>query len=45
MPLGANKAVLFGMGGVSAGDVVLLETYIASGDPAKTFEGFSSDYK
>ena len=45
MPLGANKAVLFGMGGVSAGDVVLLATYTASGEAAKTFEGFSSDYK
>jgi len=45
MPLGANKAALFGMGGVSTGDVVLLETYTASGDPSYAFEGFSSDYK
>ena len=45
MPLGANKAALFGMAGVSTGDVVLLETYTAGGEALKVFEGFSSDYK
>jgi len=45
MPLGANKAALFGMGGVSTGDVILLDTYTAGGEASKAFAGFSSDYK
>jgi len=45
MPLGANKAALFGMGGVSVGDVVLLDTWTAGGEASKEYAGFSSDYK
>ena len=45
MPLGANKAAIIGMGGISAGDVVLIDTYTAGGEALKVFDGFSSDYK
>ena len=45
MPLGANKAALFGMGGVAAGDVILLDTFTAGGEASKAYTGFSSDYK
>jgi len=45
MPLGANKSAIIGMGGVSAGDVVLIDTYTAGGEASKAYTGFSSDYK
>ena len=46
MPLGANKAVLFGMGGVSTGDVILIETYTAAGEGEKVFSSLNNtDYK
>jgi len=46
MPLGANKAVLFGMGGVSTGDVVLIDTYTAAGEASKVFSDLNNtDYK
>ena len=46
MPLGANKAVLFGMGGVSTGEVILIETYTAAGEGEKVFSSLNNaDYK
>ena len=37
MPLGASKAALFGVAGVSTGDVVLLSTAVASDDASIEF--------
>ena len=39
MPLGANKAAIMGVAGVSTGSVVLLSTQTASGDASITFTG------
>ena len=39
MPLGANKAAIMGVAGVSTGDVVLLSSQTASGDASLTFTG------
>ena len=39
MPLGANKAAIMGVAGVSTADVVLLSTQTASGDASLTFTG------
>jgi len=44
MPLGANKAAIMGVAGVSTGDVVLLSNQTASGDSALSFTGMSSTY-
>jgi len=44
MPLGANKAALLGMGGVSAADVILISTTTLSGNSEVEFAAFSSDY-
>jgi hypothetical protein len=45
MPLGANKAAIMGVAGVSTGDVVLLSSQTASGDSAITFNsGITSTY-
>ena len=39
MPLGANKAAIMGVAGVSTGDVVLLSSQTASDDASITFTG------
>ena len=39
MPLGANKAAIMGVAGVSVGDLVLLSTQTASDDASLTFTG------
>jgi len=39
MPLGANKAAIMGVAGVSTGDVVLLSSQTASGDSELDFTG------
>ena len=39
MPLGANKAAIMGVAGVSTADVVLLSSQTASGDASITFTG------
>ena len=39
MPLGANKAAIMGVAGVSTGDVVLLSSQTASSDASVTFTG------
>jgi len=45
MPLGANKAAIMGVAGVSTGDVVLLLSQTASGDSALSFtSGIDSTY-
>jgi hypothetical protein len=45
MPLGANKAAIMGVAGVSTGDVVLISSQTASGDSALTFDsGITSTY-
>ena len=45
MPLGANKAAIMGVAGVSTGDVVLLSTQTADGDASITFSsGIDSTY-
>ena len=45
MPLGANKAAIMGVAGVSTADVVLLSTQTASGDSAISFtSGITSTY-
>ena len=45
MPLGANKAAIMGVAGVSTGDVVLISSQTASGDSAITFNsGITSTY-
>ena len=45
MPLGANKAAIMGVAGVSTGDVVLLSSQTASGDSALSFtSGITSTY-
>ena len=45
MPLGANKAAIMGVAGVSTGDVVLLSSQTASGDSSITFSsGIDSTY-
>ena len=45
MPLGVNKAALFGMGGISGEDIELISTTTLSGNSEFAFTGFSSDYK
>ena len=37
MPLGANKAAIMGVAGVSTGDVVLISSQTASDDASLTF--------
>jgi len=45
MPLGANKAAIMGVAGVSTGDVVLIESITASDDATVTFDsGITSTY-
>ena len=45
MPLGANKAAIMGVAGVSTGDVVLISSQTASGDSALSFtSGINSTY-
>ena len=45
MPLGANKAAIMGVAGVSTGDVVLLSSQTADGDSAISFtSGIDSTY-
>ena len=45
MPLGANKAAIMGVAGVSTADVVLLSTQTADSDSAVTFSsGITSTY-
>ena len=45
MPLGANKAAIMGVAGVSTGDVVLISSQTADGDSALTFDsGITSTY-
>jgi hypothetical protein len=45
MPLGANKAAIMGVAGVSTGDVVLLSSQTASGDSEIDFSsGITSTY-
>jgi len=45
MPLGANKAAIMGVAGVSTADVVLLSSQTASGDSAISFtSGIDSTY-
>jgi hypothetical protein len=45
MPLGANKAAIFGVAGVSTGDVVLLASTTATDDAAISFtSGITSTY-
>ena len=45
MPLGANKAAIMGVAGVSTGDVVLLSSQTASDDASLTFNsGITSTY-
>jgi len=45
MPLGANKAAIMGVAGVSTADVVLLSSQTASGDSALSFtSGITSTY-
>ncbi len=45
MPLGAHKAAIMGVAGVSTGDVVLLSTQTASGDSELSFtSGITSTY-
>ena len=45
MPLGFHKAALFGIAGVSTGDVVLLSTQTASDSASITFSsGIDSTY-
>jgi hypothetical protein len=45
MPLGANKAAIMGVAGVSTGDVVLLSTQTADGDASISFtSGIDSTY-
>jgi len=45
MPLGANKAAIMGVAGVSTGDVVLLSSQTASGDASISFtSGIDSTY-
>ena len=45
MPLGANKAAIMGVAGVSAGDVVLLSSQTADSDASITFSsGITSTY-
>ena len=45
MPLGANKAAIMGVAGVSTGDVVLISSQTASGDSAISFtSGITSTY-
>ena len=45
MPLGAHKAAIMGVAGVSTGDVVLLSSQTASGDSAISFtSGITSTY-
>jgi hypothetical protein len=45
MPLGANKAAIMGVAGVSTGDVVLLSTQTADGDSTISFtSGIDSTY-
>jgi len=45
MPLGANKAAIMGVSGVSTADVVLLSSQTASGDSELTFDsGIDSTY-
>ena len=45
MPLGANKAAIMGVAGVSTAEVVLLSSQTASGDSALTFNsGITSTY-
>jgi hypothetical protein len=45
MPLGANKAAIMGVAGVSTGDVVLLSSQTADGDSAISFtSGITSTY-
>ena len=45
MPLGANKAAIMGVAGVSTGDVVLLSSQTASGDSSIVFtSGITSTY-
>ena len=45
MPLGAHKATLFGVAGVSTGDVVLLSSQTADGDASISFtSGITSTY-
>jgi len=45
MPLGANKAAIMGVAGVSTGDVVLLSSQTASGDASISFtSGITSTY-
>ena len=39
MPLGANKAAIMGVAGVSTGDVVLLSSQTASGNSEIDFTG------
>lgn len=46
MPIGAFKQTILGAAGVSAGDVVLMETYTAGGEGTKVFSNLNSaDYK
>ena len=45
MPLGANKAAIMGVAGVSTGDVVLISTQTADGDASISFtSGIDSTY-
>ena len=45
MQLGANKAAIMGVSGVSSGDVVLINTITADGDASVTFDsGIDSTY-
>ena len=45
MPLGAHKAAIMGVAGVSTGDVVLISSQTADGDTALTFDsGIDSTY-
>ena len=44
MPLGANKAAIMGVAGVSTGDVVLLSTQTADSDTTITFTNLTSTY-
>ena len=44
MPLGANKAAIMGVSGVSTADVVLIASETADGDASIEFTGLSSTY-
>ena len=44
MPLGAHKAAIMGVSGVSTGDVVLISSQTASSDASIAFTGLSSTY-